>query len=230
MGDGENRSVVSDSLQPHGLYRPRNSLGQNTGVGSLSLLQGIFPAQGLNPGLPHCLRILYQLSHKGSPERSWVYPNHPESGTTNILFHEDRGWILGKGGDRRDCLPAQSLQSCLTLCDPMDCSLPGFSVHGILQARILEWVAFLQRIFLTQVSNSHLLCLLHCRWFLYPLSHLESPGSTSVNEPSCQCGRPKRHGFNPWVRNFPCRRKWQPIPVLLPGEFHGQRSLAGYSS
>ena len=36
---------------------------------------------------------------------------------------------------------AQSLQSCSTLCDPMDCSLPGFSVHGIFQARILEWVA-----------------------------------------------------------------------------------------
>ena len=39
----------------------------------------------------------------------------------------------------RDC--AKSLQACLTLCDPMDCSLPGFSVHGILQARTLEWVA-----------------------------------------------------------------------------------------
>ena len=36
---------------------------------------------------------------------------------------------------------AKSLQSCLTLCDPMDCSLPGFSVHGILMARTLEWVA-----------------------------------------------------------------------------------------
>ena len=36
---------------------------------------------------------------------------------------------------------AKSLQSCLTLCDPMDCSLPGFSIHGILQARTLEWVA-----------------------------------------------------------------------------------------
>jgi len=36
---------------------------------------------------------------------------------------------------------AKSLQSCLTLCNPMDCSLPGFSVHGILQARTLEWVA-----------------------------------------------------------------------------------------
>ena len=43
-----------------------NSPGQNTGVGSRSLLQGIFPTQGSNPGLPHCRQILYQLSHQGS--------------------------------------------------------------------------------------------------------------------------------------------------------------------
>ena len=61
-----NRSVMSDSLWPRGLYSPWNSPGQNTGVGSLSLLQGIFPTQGLNPGLLHCRQILYQLSHKGS--------------------------------------------------------------------------------------------------------------------------------------------------------------------
>ena len=59
-------SVMSDSLWPHGLYSPWNSPGQNTGVGSLFLLHGIFPAQGLNPGLPCCRQILYQLSHKGS--------------------------------------------------------------------------------------------------------------------------------------------------------------------
>ena len=45
---------------------PWNSPGQNTGVGSCSLLQGIFPTQGLNPGLPHCRQILYQLRHQGS--------------------------------------------------------------------------------------------------------------------------------------------------------------------
>ena len=39
------------------------------------------------------------------------------------------------------CARAKSLQSCSALCDPMDCSLPGSSVHGILQARILEWAA-----------------------------------------------------------------------------------------
>ena len=52
--ESESCSVVSDSLWPRGLYSPWNSLGQNTGVGSLSLLQGIFPTQGLNPGLPPC--------------------------------------------------------------------------------------------------------------------------------------------------------------------------------
>ena len=54
---------MSNSLGPHGLYSPWNSPGQNTGVGSLSLLWGIFPNQGSNPGLPHCGQILYQLSH-----------------------------------------------------------------------------------------------------------------------------------------------------------------------
>ena len=67
---------MPNSLQPHGLYSPWNSPGQNTGVGSLSLLQGIFPTLGLNPGLPHCEWILYQLSHKGSSRiLEWVaYP------------------------------------------------------------------------------------------------------------------------------------------------------------
>ena len=69
-------SVLSDSLQPHALYSPWNSPGQNTGVGSCSLLQGIFPTQGLNPGLPHCRWILYQLSHQRSPRTlEWDSPS-----------------------------------------------------------------------------------------------------------------------------------------------------------
>ena len=64
---------MSDSLRPHGLYSAWNSPGQNTGVGSLSLLQGIFPTQELNPGLLNCRRILYQLNHKGSPRiLEWI--------------------------------------------------------------------------------------------------------------------------------------------------------------
>ena len=74
MGESESRSVVSDSLWPHG-YSPWNSLGQKTRVGSLSLLQGILPTQGSNSGLPWRW-IPYQLSHQESPRiLEWlVYP------------------------------------------------------------------------------------------------------------------------------------------------------------
>ena len=72
----ESCSVVTYSLQFHGLHSPWNSPGQNYGVGNLSLPQRIFPTQGSNPGHPHCGQILYQLSHKGSPRLlEWVaYP------------------------------------------------------------------------------------------------------------------------------------------------------------
>ena len=76
----ESLSFVSDSLRPRGLYSSWNSPGQNTGVGSCSLLQGIFPTQRLNPGLLHCRQILYQLSHQGSPwtERDFTIINSAE--------------------------------------------------------------------------------------------------------------------------------------------------------
>ena len=61
------------TLCDHMDYSPWNSAGQNTGVGNLSLLQGIFPTQGMNTGLLHCTWNLYQLSHRGSPRiLEWV--------------------------------------------------------------------------------------------------------------------------------------------------------------
>ena len=65
--ESESHSVLSHSLPPRGLYSPWNSPGQNTGVGSFSLLQWIFPTQGSNRGLLYCRRILYQLSYEESP-------------------------------------------------------------------------------------------------------------------------------------------------------------------
>ena len=156
--ENESHSVVSDSLWPHGLYSPVYSPGQNTGVGSLSLLQGIFPTQVSNPGLLHCRRILYLLSRKGRPRmlllllllscfsrvrlcatpqtaahqapRPWDSPGK----NTGVGFH----FLL-------QCMKVKSesevAQLCPTLHDPMDCSLPGSSVHGIFQARVLEWGA-----------------------------------------------------------------------------------------
>ena len=88
-------SVMSNSLRPHS---PWNSPSQNTGVGSLSLLQGIFPTQGSNPGIPHCRRILYQLSHKGCPRiLQWVvYP-----------FSSGSSWL--RNWTRVFCIQADSL-------------------------------------------------------------------------------------------------------------------------
>ena len=78
----ESHSVLFDSLRLHGLHSPWNSPGQNGEFSRLlewvspSLLQGIFLTQGLNPGLPHCRRILYQLNHKGSPKHLKFLHNH----------------------------------------------------------------------------------------------------------------------------------------------------------
>ena len=75
---------------PHGLSSPWNSPGQNTGVGSLSLLQGIFPTRGSNPGFPHCGRILYYLNHKGSPSLCAAHKQSPVS----VLFQSLVTYIL----------------------------------------------------------------------------------------------------------------------------------------
>ena len=78
---GLSGSVMSDSLQRQGLQHTRllcpwDSLGKNTGLGCHALLQGIFPTQGSNPGLPHCRQILHWLNHKGSSRiLEWIaYP------------------------------------------------------------------------------------------------------------------------------------------------------------
>ena len=92
---------MSDSLQPHGLYSLWNSLGQITGVGSLSLLQEIFPTQGLNPGLPHCRWILYQLSHEGNP-RTLEWVAYPFLGDL-----PDPGIKLGSPALQGDSLPTE---------------------------------------------------------------------------------------------------------------------------
>ena len=67
---------------------------------------------------------------------------------------------------------------------------------------------------------------------IYPLQKklVFTLGGASGKEPACQRRRYKRREFNPWVREIPWRRAWQPILMFLPGESHGQRSLMGYSS
>ena len=67
--ESERRSDVSDFVTPWTVYSPWNSPGQNTGVGSLSLLQGIFPSQESNRGLRTCRQILYQLNYQGNHKK-----------------------------------------------------------------------------------------------------------------------------------------------------------------
>ena len=61
------------------------------------------------------------------------------------------------------------------------------------------------------------------------MENMHVPGGTSGKEPTCQCKRSKRLGFNRRVWKIPWRTAWQPSPVFLPGESHGQRSLTGHS-
>ena len=129
------------------------------------------------------------------PEQDWRAHTHPprlgstkqndERQLSPQLRSTPCSCATGRGSPRYHprwvpCLPHSGpisvlvAQSCLTLCVPMDCSPPGSSVHGILQARILEWGcrALLQGIFPTQRLNPG---LPHCRKIIYHLSHQGSP-------------------------------------------------------
>ena len=117
-------------------------------MSSHTLLQGIFPTQGLNPSLLHCRQILYYLRHQGSPKSYWG--KKMNSWGIQLYWKEITCRIEHLTFSLSVCIlthtaaaaaAAKSLQSCLTLCDPIDGSPPGSPVPGILQARTLEWVA-----------------------------------------------------------------------------------------
>ena len=137
------------------------------------------------------------------------------------------------------CVCVKLLQVCPTLCDPMDFSLPGSSAHGILQARILKWVAMSSsrgssrprdQTCISSVSciNRRVLYLLHplgsSHSFLWmtgasqSISFYGSVVKDKNKKPTCQCRRPE---VDPWVRKIPWKRKWQPNPVFLCRKSHG---------
>ena len=137
---------------------------------SCSSLQEIYPTQVSNLGLPYCRQILYHLSHHGSPLTTYVWfyfralysvlliymsvfkpiPYYFDYYSFVIKFeirrHNASSFVLSQ-----DCFGylgsfvrvhvCMHVQSCLTLCDSMDCSLPGSFIHGIFQVRILEHVS-----------------------------------------------------------------------------------------
>ena len=107
-------------------------------------------------------------------------------------------------------------QSCPTLCDCMDCSPPGFSLLRILQARILEWVAFSFSTGFSQPRDQTWVSSVAA-----DSAFIRLPNWCSSKESACQCRRHKKFWFNPWVGNIPWRKKWQLTPVFLLGESHG---------
>ena len=96
-------------LWPRGLYSPWNSPGQNTGVSSLSLLQGIFPTQGPNPGLPHYGAILYQLRHKGNP---YYIGSHSAQFSRSVVSDSATPWTAA-------CQPSLSITNSRSPPKPM---------------------------------------------------------------------------------------------------------------
>ena len=152
---------MSDSLQPMDCNQPGSSVhgnfpGKNTGVDGHALLQGLFPAQGWNLGLPYCNRSPV-LQADSLPSELPAKPKNTGLGSLSLLQGNlpDPGIELASPAFQADSLPtelpgklvrlnaaaAKSLQSCPTLCDPVDSSPPGSPVPGILQVRTLEWVA-----------------------------------------------------------------------------------------
>ena len=138
-----------------------------------------------------------------------------------------------------------------TLCDPTNCSPPGSSVHGILQARRLERMSFLppedlpdpgikQTLvsctsgrFFPILQGTYMYRHIYVCYALYVVYihvhiHMGLPGGAMIKN-LCQCRRCKRLMFSPWVGKIPWSKKWHPTtPLFLPGKFHGPRSLVGY--
>ena len=126
-----------------------DSPGKNTGVGCHALLQRIFPTQGLNPhlhGAP-ALQIDYLLLHyQGRRYIGWYGTRH--TGLESAQVGPDFGKTIKLASVSLSVMLVNSYlmksgnhSVVSTVCDPMDCSLPGSPVHRILQARIQEWVA-----------------------------------------------------------------------------------------
>ena len=139
-------------------------------------------------------------------------------------------------------------QWCLTLHDPMDCSLPGSSAHGIFRAKstgvgchcllcedlyctendkntIAGTFRLLFTCFMAELLSLNFLYTLHPSYnFSFPT--LFFPSSSDGKASAYNAGD---LGFDPWVWKIPWRRTWQPTPVFMPGKSHGPRSLVGYN-
>ena len=191
---------------PHGLYSlrllwPWNFPGKNTGVGCHLLLQGIFLTQGWNPHLLLGRQILYQWVTWETLHTSCCCCCYIVSVVSNSVQHHRRQptrlphpWDSPGKNTGVDChfllqcmkvkSESEVAQSCPTLSDPMDCSLPGSSVHGIFQVRVLEWGAIAFSVVLPKFPQTNMLStsISFTIWFIFKRCWLESLWSLFLRE------------------------------------------------
>ena len=220
---------MSEYLQPHGpwptrLLCPWNSPGQITGVGSCSLLKGIFPTQGSNLGLLHCRRILYCLNHQGNPGKDTEYG-------IGILLSDLGMCICGRRHpwgrtDYSGVMLGYHLSSCIASSSGSHCTSSTY----ISLTHMLDYVEREGEGEGSASFPTSILCL-HRKLqkaFLYsglPVikASLEAQAVEALPAVQTWIQFLDSTGKTSW------RRGWPLSPVFLPEELHGQRSLAGYS-
>ena len=188
--------------------------------------------------LPNQARALCLLSGQSNPRKqessAWIIagPGTQQQGTTSYLraHQNSSNWPV------LTCLPRPALSF-----HQKPHKSHGRSLHPLLSSppdhltafpRALHVTPFplLQNLSLSSVSacGHTWLPILAQRILNRPIFIIGLP--RCGKELSCECRRHKRCGFGPWVGKIPWRKAWQPLPVVLPGESHGQGRLAGYSS
>ena len=122
-------------------------------------------------------------------------------------------------------LNPHGLEQCLSQCICSAYMMINTPVQNMLLEKSSS-MSFAKSIFsYIYISYNYIYLCIHT----YTHTHIHTPSGTSGKESACQHARLKRLRFYPWVGKIPWRRAWQSTPVFLPGEPHGQRSLAGYS-
>ena len=181
----------------------------------LTLTPGVGDGQG---GLACCDSWSCRVRHDSATELNWT--EHGIWASQGALVVKNP---LTDSGDVRDTGSVPGLGrspggghgnplQCSCLENPRDSGACWAVVYGVVQS----WT------WLNRLSSKEYLP--YITWYL------GFPGGASGKEPTCQFRRCKRHGFSPWVGKIPWRKAWQPAAVFLPGDFHGQRNLACYSS
>ena len=162
------------------------------------------------PGLP----VHHQVLEFTQTHVHWVSPSHPLSSPSPPPRSEPfpMSQLFASGGQS---IGVSALASFLSK-----------NTQGWSPLEWTDWISLqskgLSRVFSNTTVPKH-------QFFGTQLSlRFNYPGGASGKEPACQCKRHKRYKFSPWVGKISWRRIWQPTPVFLPGESHGQRSLGGY--